>query len=49
MAGFPPWDENLEMSVTDQIINGVYDFNAPEWDDYSPIAKVFYFYYLLNV
>lgn len=29
------------MSVTDQIINGVYDFMAPEWEEYSDVAKDF--------
>lgn len=40
MAGFAPWDESLQISVVDQMVNGMYDFPPQEWGEVSDVAKV---------
>lgn len=40
MAGFAPWDDTLEISVVDQMVNGMYDFPQQEWGGISDVAKV---------
>lgn len=39
LAGYPPWVEDIEVPVEDQIIAGDYEFHSPEWDDVSSTAK----------
>jgi serine/threonine protein kinase len=39
LAGYPPWVEDIEVPVEDQIIAGDYEFHSPEWDDVSATAK----------
>jgi len=41
MAGFAPWDDTLEISVVDQMVNGMYDFPQQEWGGISDVAKDF--------